>query len=255
MSVRCREEGEVARVTLEGPHHNAIDAATWQAITVTFTELATRASLRCVVIEGAGGNFAAGAEIGEFPALRSDLAGVRHYHEHVIAPALQALCNCPVPVLAQIEGDCVGGGLEIAATCDLRYAADNARFGVPIGRLGFSMAPDEMEVLVRSVGETIAAELLFEGRLLSAAEAFERGLITRVVKSAALLQAVNNAVARVLAQAPIAQRINKRLLRSLRRGPLDDAARTDAFSYAETSDHREGVRAFIEGRPPRFSNS
>ena len=255
MSIHYRVAAGLAHVTLAGPHHNAIDADTWQAIRLTFVKLSEDANLRCVVITGSGGHFAAGADISEFQAMRADLAGVRHYHEQVIAPALRALWDCPVPLLAHIEGDCIGGGLEIAASCDLRYAANTARFGVPIGRLGFSMAPDEMEVLVRTVGLQVAAELLFEGRLLSATEAFQRGLITRAIEASALTGEVAAAVARVMAQAPIAQRINKQLLRTVRRGQIDEAARTHAFSYAETSDHREGVLAFIEGRTPRFTNT
>jgi enoyl-CoA hydratase/carnithine racemase len=255
MSLRVTLDGEIAIATLEGPHHNAIDARTWGEIETTFTELATHGELRCVVLTGAGGHFAAGAEIGEFPVLRADLAGVRHYHEAVIAPALSALIACPVPVIARIEGDCIGGGLEIAACCDLRYASADARFGVPIGRLGFSMAPDEFTVLLRSVGAAVAAEMLYEGRLLSAQEAFERGVVTRVVETKALTGAIDGALERILAQAPMAQRINKRLLRSLSLGPLSDADRSDAFRYAETDDHREGVRAFLEGRAPRFLKS
>ena len=113
-----------------------------------FDQLAADNALRCVIVRGEGGNFAAGADIREFPAERADMAGVQRYHREVLAPALAAVAACPHPVVAQIEGVCVGGGLEIASQCDLRIAGASARFGVPINRLGFPMAPDEMRGLI-----------------------------------------------------------------------------------------------------------
>lgn len=242
-------------VTLQGPHHNAIDQATWIALRATFAPLAHDESLRCVVLSGDAGHFAAGADISEFPALRGSLDAVRHYHEDIIAPALDAIRHSAAPVIARISGDCIGGGLEIAASCDLRYAADNARFGAPIGRLGFSMAPEELAALLRVASPAVCAELLLEGRLLDGAEALARGLVTRLVKAHLLDATVDEAVTRIVAQAPRAQRINKVLLRTISDAALDEAQRLFAFSYAETRDHKEGVAAFLERREPHFTNS
>jgi enoyl-CoA hydratase/carnithine racemase len=158
-------------------------------------------------------------------------------------------------VIAKIVGDCIGGGLEIAASCDLRYAADSARFGAPIGRLGFSMAPEELTALLRVAAPSVCAELLFEGRLFDASEALARGLVTRLVKPELLDGAVDQAIARIMAQAPRAQRINKVLLRTLSDAALNEAQRLFAFSYAETRDHQEGVAAFLERREPHFTNN
>jgi enoyl-CoA hydratase/carnithine racemase len=254
MTLLVASLGERARVTLDGPHHNAIDVATWRALRSAFGNFAKDQSLRCVEVTGAGGHFAAGADISEFAVERRDLASVRHYHEEIIAPALDAIWRCPCPVIAKIEGDCVGGGLEIAACCDLRYASHAARFGVPIGRLGFSMAPDEMAALLRVAGPAVSAELLLEGRLLSAGEALARGLISRSLPAAELGAEVDAAITRICSQAPLALRINKRLLRELSNATLGPAEREFAFSYAETRDHAEGVRAFIEKRVPKFQN-
>ena len=255
MSLVVVRHGACVFVTLQGAHHNAIDQATWVALRDTFEPLESDEALRCVVISGAAGHFAAGADITEFPALRASLAGVRHYHEDIIAPALDAIRHSAAPVIAKISGDCIGGGLEIAASCDLRYAADNARFGAPIGRLGFSMAPEELAALLRVASPAVCAELLFEGRLLDGAEAAARGLVTRVVKAELLDVAVDEAIRRIVTQAPRAQRINKVLLRTLTAAALDEAQRLFAFSYAETSDHQEGVTAFLERREPHFTNN
>ena len=255
MSLVVERDGGLLSVTLQGPHHNAIDQATWIALRDTFLPLQHDETLRCVVIAGSSGHFAAGADISEFPVLRGSLDGVRHYHEDIIAPALDAIRHSPVPVIAKISGDCIGGGLEIAASCDLRYAADNARFGAPIGRLGFSMAPEELGALLRVASAAVCAELLFEGRLLDGTEAAARGLVTRLVKAELLDGAVSQAVERITAQAPRAQRINKVLLRTLSDAALDEAQRMFAFSYAETRDHQEGVAAFLERREPHFTNN
>ncbi|KDD63250.1 enoyl-CoA hydratase/isomerase domain protein [Bordetella bronchiseptica OSU553] len=164
------------------------------------------------------------------------------------------LAACPHPVLARIEGVCVGGGLEIAAQCDLRIAAESARFGVPIGKLGFPMAPDEMRGLLDLVGRAATLAILLEGRVFDAAEALRLGLVTRTVPAAELDQAVQRSVAAILGGAPLAARINKRQARRLCAGaPLGEDEYLDFFSYAESRDHREGVRAFLAGTAPTFT--
>ena len=151
--VRLEIDGHLAWVTLSHPGRlNAITVGMWGELRAVFDQLAADNALRCVIVRGEGGNFAAGADIREFPAERADMAGVQRYHREVLAPALAAVAACPHPVVAQIEGVCVGGGLEIASQCDLRIAGASARFGVPINRLGFPMAPDEMRGLIALAG-------------------------------------------------------------------------------------------------------
>src|SRR5438445_1607465 len=152
-TVAFAREGDVATVTLSHADKlNAISVAMWRALAQCFAALSADPSLRCVVVRGADGNFAAGADIAEFPGERGDAAALRRYHEAVIAPALAAIAGCLHPTLAMIEGVCVGGGLEIACHCDLRIAADDSRFGVPINRLGFPMAPGELTGLLALAG-------------------------------------------------------------------------------------------------------
>ncbi|MEO6959524.1 MAG: enoyl-CoA hydratase/isomerase family protein, partial [Burkholderiaceae bacterium] len=180
-------QGAVALVTLSHPGRlNALTVSMWHELREIFTGVSANEALRCVVLRGADGNFAAGADIREFPLERGDHASVVHYHMEIIAPALQAVGRCIHPVIAQIEGVCIGGGLEVASQCDLRIAASSSRFGVPINRLGFPMAPDEMRGLLNLAGRAVTMEILLEGRVFGAQEAFTKGLLTRVVPDADL---------------------------------------------------------------------
>ncbi|MGB3290254.1 MAG: enoyl-CoA hydratase/isomerase family protein, partial [Burkholderiaceae bacterium] len=175
-------DGAIAFVTLSHPGRlNAISVSMWRQLQRIFTEIGADPDLRCVVLRGDQGNFAAGADIQEFPRERADQKGVVNYHMQIIAPALHAVAGCMHPVLAQIEGVCVGGGLEIASQCDMRIAGASSRFGVPINKLGFPMAPEEMRGLLELAGRAVTMEILLEGRVFKAAEAMAKGLLTRVL--------------------------------------------------------------------------
>ncbi len=253
--VRLEREGALAWVTLSHPGRlNAITVGMWGELRDVFMRVAADDALRCVIVRGEGGNFAAGADIREFPAQRADMAGVQRYHRDILAPALQAVANCPHPVVAQIEGVCVGGGLEIASQCDLRIAGASARFGVPINRLGFPMAPDEMRGLLALVGRAATLAILLEGRVFGADEAHGLGLLTRIVPDEQVADAARRSAERISQGAPLAARINKRLSARLAQGgALTEDEYQDYFSYAESRDHQEGVRAFLAGVDPSFS--
>ncbi|MFY1987149.1 enoyl-CoA hydratase/isomerase family protein [Achromobacter xylosoxidans] len=253
--VLLQRDGRLARVTLSHPGRlNAITVGMWRELRDVFTRIAADDDLRCVIVRGEGGNFAAGADIREFPAERADAAGVQRYHREVLAPALQAVAQCPHPVVAQIEGVCVGGGLEIACQCDLRIAGESARFGVPINRLGFPMAPDEMRGLLALAGRAATLAILLEGRVFGAAEARDLGLLTRIVADADVAAQALRSAERICQGAPLAARINKRLSARLAQGgALTEAEYQDYFSYADSRDHKEGVRAFLAGVDPHFS--
>jgi Enoyl-CoA hydratase/carnithine racemase len=249
-------EGAIALVTLSHPGSlNAITVSMWLELARVFTALSEDESLRCVIIRGEGDHFAAGADIREFPQARADLEGVMHYHTRVLAPALAAIGACIHPVIAEIHGVCVGGGLEIAAQCDLRIASDNARFGVPINRLGFPMAPDEMRGLLGLVGRAVTLEILLEGRVFGAAEALAKGLLTRVLPGPDVHDDVMRTAGRLARGAPLAARINKQTVARLSPGapPLSQSELEHLFRYASSRDHREGVRAFLAGVEPVFT--
>ncbi|MCZ8441051.1 enoyl-CoA hydratase/isomerase family protein [Achromobacter xylosoxidans] len=253
--VLLQRDGRLARVTLSHPGRlNAITVVMWRELRDVFTRIAADDDVRCVIVRGEGGNFAAGADIREFPAERADAAGVQRYHREVLAPALQAVAQCPHPVVAQIEGVCVGGGLEIACQCDLRIAGESARFGVPINRLGFPMAPDEMRGLLALAGRAATLAILLEGRVFGAVEARDLGLLTRIVADADVAAQALRSAERICQGAPLAARINKRLSARLAQGgALTEAEYQDYFSYADSRDHKEGVRAFLAGVDPHFS--
>lgn len=249
-------EGDIATVTLDHPGRlNALTVDMWNALHGAFDALSADSGLRCIVLRGAGGNFAAGADIREFPRERAGRERVMHYHRQIIAPALAAIRACAHPVVAMIEGVCVGGGLEVASQCDLRIAGRSARFGVPINRLGFPLAPDEMLGLLGLVGKAVTLEILLEGRIFDAAEAQAKGLLTRVVPDEAVADEVARSVRRIARGAPLAARLNRRMAARLAAGPepLTEAELLDFFDYADSHDHRHGIEAFLAGREPEFT--
>jgi enoyl-CoA hydratase len=246
--------GAIATVTLSNPGKlNAIDVAMWQQLAATFNSLSQDTTLRCVIVRGADGNFAAGADIEEFATVRSTPAQGIVYHTETIAHALDAISACLHPTVAAIDGVCVGGGLEIACACDLRIAAPGARFGIPIKRLGFPLAPGELQGLLQLVGKATALEILLEGRVFDAAEAKEKGLITRIADDS---QATANSSAASIADgAPLAARLNKQLVRRLSAAApaLDAQELRQVFSLLESNDYREGIQSFLEKRAPAFT--
>jgi enoyl-CoA hydratase/carnithine racemase len=252
------EIAHVSLVTLANPGKlNAVSVRMWQELEQAFAGLAEREpELRAVLVRGLDGVFAAGADIEEFPSFRFEAASLRHYHEGVIAPALHALQDCDVPLVAQLEGVCVGGGLEIASCCDIRIAGRSTRFGAPIARLGFPMAPDELAAVARIADRGTACEMLLEARLLDASTALQRGLVQRVVDDEAVAAEAEATARRIAALPRQVARANKRTLRALARGAsFGEAERSEHFGYAGSADHREGVNSFIEKRAPRFSGS
>jgi enoyl-CoA hydratase/carnithine racemase len=254
--VHVAATGELATVTLDSPGKlNAISESMWQALARTFAALSEQSQLRAVVIRGAGHNFAAGADIDEFERVRGDAASGRRYHLETIANALDAISDCRVPVVAAIEGVCVGGGLEVAVACDLRIAADSARIGAPVGRIGFPLALPELGPLIRLVGPGVASELLLEGRLLDAAEAAARGLVTRAVAVDRFEDEVHHCLTRIAAGSPRAARENKANIRRLAAsaGRYTEHDLDESFGFLESEDYREGVAAFVGKRPARFT--
>ena len=235
---------------------NALTLRMWRELRAAFDRLRAPDAgppPRVIVVRGAGGEFVAGADIEEFPQFRFEPESLAAYHEDVVAPALHAMLDCDVPLIAHVEGACVGGGLEIAACCDLRLCEPGSRFGVPIARLGFPMAPAEVEIVSHIVGATLLRELLIEARLLDAAEAHRRGIVTRVVEAARLEAEVRRTALNVAALSPQAHRLNKRVLRTFARPSFSDAeARAAHYDYAASDEYREGVQAFIEKRPAKF---
>ena len=245
----------IATVTLHNPSKlNAVNAAMWRGLSAAMARIAGDDSVRCVIVRGAGENaFAAGGDIEEFRRVRATVDDALHYHEDLVASALNAIRDCAVPTVAAIRGACVGGGLEIAGCCDIRIAGESARFGAPINRLGFSMYPGEMAGLLALVGPAVVLEILLEGRILDAREALQKGLLTRVVDDERVFEEAAVSAERIRAGAALVARWHKQWVRRLTTGePLSDEEKRRAFDFLATEDYREGLAAFSEKRAPAF---
>ena len=255
MAIRCQFDADVARITLDAPERqNALSVAMWRDLRAAVAQAGARDEIRCIVLRGAGGHFAAGADISEFPRERFDVESGRRYHLDLIAPALRALQCAPQPVIAAIEGSCVGGGLEIASVCDLRIGARGCRLGAPVGRLGFPLALPELAPLLRLAGPAMVSDLLLTGRLLETDEALAAGLLQRVVSPDALDAAVEQMIEAVRAGSPLASRLNKANIRMLSEqgGTFTDAQLAESFAFFASDDYAEGIRAFLARRKPVF---
>ena len=250
--------GSLATVTLSHPgKFNAMSRAMWRELRTAFETIQQRLDLRCVLVRGEGGHFCAGGDISEYAGFRFKEASLRDFHENDVWGGLQAMLDCDVPIVAQIDGNCLGAGLEIASCCDIRISADSARFGAPIARLGFPMAPREAALVMRAVGELTAREMLLSAAILDAGEMQQRGFLNQVCPAEALGFAVQERVGRIQALAPQAARLNKASFRALAYVSTAQAAINivaNAYDYASSGEHREGIVAFMEKRPPAFSS-
>ncbi|MGB1657096.1 MAG: enoyl-CoA hydratase-related protein [Longimicrobiales bacterium] len=247
----------IATVRLDGPErHNVLDVSGWRSLADAMHTLAQRDDVLAVAVRGTGGRaFSAGSDIGAFAAQRSSPEDVRAYSE-AIASAMHAIRVCRHPTVAIIEGICVGGGLEIAACCDLRVCAESSRFGAPINRLGLTMSHDELEPLLQLLGPGPVMEILLSGELIDAERALSVGLVSRVWTDAAVVEQGYGLVARIAAGAPLVNRWHKKFVRRLLdRRPLTPEERAEAYEAFETDDYREGRTAFVEKRDPDFSGS
>jgi enoyl-CoA hydratase/carnithine racemase len=252
--VTLGREGVIATVVLDNPQRlNALSLAMWRQLGQIFAALSADDSLRCVVLRGAGERaFAAGADIAAFASERDSPEAGRAYAE-VTHAALDAVSHCPHPVIARIQGACVGGGLELAACCDMRICGSSARFGIPVKRLGLVCAHAELQALLGSISPAVALEILLEGRVFGAEEAERKGLVTRVVADDALAAEVAAAAARVAEGAPLVARWHKRFVRRLRNpAPLTAAERDEAYACFGTEDYAIGRQAFLAKTRPDF---
>jgi enoyl-CoA hydratase/carnithine racemase len=245
---------DIATVTLNRPQRlNALDRGMWEALGDTMRRLAADDSLRCIVLRGAGGKaFAAGADIAEFATERANARQAKQYGE-LIHQTMQAVAQCRIPTVALIEGACVGGGLEIATMCDMRVCGESSRFGVPVGKLGLTMGYGELAGLLALVGRAVALEILLEGRVFSADEAFRKGLVNRVVADADVEKESYALAQRIADGAPLVARWHKQFIERLTvRADIPPEEWDIGFACFDTDDYREGVRAFLAKTKPEF---
>jgi enoyl-CoA hydratase len=254
--ILAQQDGSIATVVLNRPRmHNAINLAMWQAIARLTEGLGKDESVRAVVFRGGGTEaFASGADISEFPESRKDTATSLHYNA-TTAAAYAAVRECPKPTVAMIHGFCMGGAMGLAMACDLRFAAEGAKFGIPAARLSIVYPPEAIGQLVDLVGPAYAKDILFSARTVSDREALAVGLIQRLVPAADLERTTYDYLKLVADNAPLSVRGSKVAVQAYLAGFDDDSrAKLRALSLeaVASEDYREGTRAFLEKRRPTF---
>lgn len=248
-----RSDG-IATVTLNQPEkRNALNLEMWHGLRQTFDTLSNDDDIRCVILRGAGGSaFSSGADIAEFSQVRSDAAQSRAYSD-VTRLAMDAIASCRHPTIAFIKGTCVGGGLEMAAMCDIRICAASSRFGIPINRLGLVVSHFELRGLLALVGKANTLEILLEGRIFDADTALRMGLVNRVMTDDALDEEVAATSRRISRGAPLVARWHKKFIRRLEDpSPLTAAEEDEAHLCFDTEDFKIGYQAFLSKTRPAF---
>ena len=245
--------GNTSVLQLNRPERlNALDLAMWEELADTIEFSQRFGWLRCIVLQGSGGNFAAGADLAEFASKRATPAQAAEYAK-VMDRALRAIRDCAVPTIAAIEGACIGGGLQIAMACDLRIGGANSRYGAPLAKIGVVMPFPEIGYLVELVGHATALEILLEGRIYDAAEAKEKGLIARIVEEGTAMREAGATAERIEQGAPLSHRDHKKLVRRcLDPRPLTEEDYAEGFAVCASKDYAEGIRAFLAKRKPKF---
>lgn len=247
-------DGAIATVTLDNtPRLNALDRAMWDGVAREFERLEADDSVRCIILRGANRSaFAAGADIAEFEHERGNIAAARIYGRS-IERAIHAVATCRHPVVAMIHGVCIGGGLELAAVCDIRICGESSRFGAPIKNLGLVMGYAELAGLIQLVGRSTALEIVLEGRIFGATEALEKGVINRVVLDEDVERESLACAGRIASGAPLAARWHKRFANRLADPKqLTDAEADESNACFGTEDFQIGYRAFLAKQPPEF---
>jgi len=252
--LRVERDGPIGRMLFDNPaRRNAITGDMWRAIPRAMAEFDADPEVRCIVLRGAGTKaFAAGADISEFEKRRSGSGAIGEY-DRIVDAAQHAIEDSAKPVIALIHGFCIGGGLEIALACDLRYGAASASFAIPAARLGIGYGVHGTNRLVASVGHSAAREIMLSGRRYDAGEALAMGLLNRVLADAELDGYVAGMARQLAGNAPLSMAASKTLINALI-APSGDFARGQALiaRCMESEDYVEGRRAFMEKRPPKF---
>lgn len=255
--ILIERDGPIATVILNRPQQrNAITFAMWLQLQERARALDADPDVRAVIFRGAGeAAFSAGADIAEFEAHRNNSTLAREY-ARAFDGALDAIAAIGKPTLSLIRGFCVGGGLELTTATDLRLAADDSRFGVPIAQLGILVGYKEMRRLVALVGPGPVMDLLLTARLINAPDALRLGLISEVTPPNEVERRAYDLARRLCGLAPLSARWHKQILQTVLTNPslshLSPEAEALPFACYDTADFQEGRRAFLEKRKPNF---
>jgi enoyl-CoA hydratase/carnithine racemase len=252
-----RKDGGIGWMTFNNPaRHNAVSLEMWQKAEAILGDFAADPAVRVVVVNGAGGKaFVSGADISKFDSERATEAAVKHYAESS-ARAYRLLYGLGKPTIAMIQGYCIGGGMAAAICCDLRFAAEGSKFGIPAAKLGLGYGYEGIRRLIDVVGPAFAKEMFFTARQFDVAEALAMGLINRAVPAGELDAYVTNQAATIAANAPLTVNSVKRIVGEAVKDPAErDLAlceRLVAECFA-SQDYIEGRTAFMAKRKPVFA--
>jgi enoyl-CoA hydratase/carnithine racemase len=255
--VLLQRDGSIATVVFNRPHvRNALNRAMWDELTRLTETLGKDDSVRAIVYRGAGTQaFASGADISEFAEHRVDTAAAVRYNA-LADGASVAIRACPKPTVAMIFGYCMGGAMAVAMACDLRFAAEGAKFGIPAGRLGIIYPAEAVGQLVDLVGPAYAKDILFSARTVGDREALDIGFVQRLLPAGDLERATYDYLRQVADNAPLTVLGSKETIEAYLAGlPGERRERLEALvlhAYG-SEDYKEGTRAFLEKRPPRFT--
>lgn len=252
-SLSVQLDNTIGRLTLCNPQkHNALSQDTWLAIPVALQQL-IHDGARVIVLSGEGDSFCAGADISEFDVVRKNAETAKVY-EKANADAFAAVRECSVPVLAKISKYCLGGGFGLAAATDIRFASDDAQFGVPAARLGLAYPVDAMADITRGVGAQNAKRLLYTGQRFGASDLEAMGFLARVTDKSSLDELVEQTAQQIVGLAPLTHSATKVSIAAAQSG--DPAERAEATRLGNLTfnsrDYDEGRRAFKEKRPAKF---
>jgi len=244
-------------ITFNDPgRHNAVSYAMWEAIPEALQAFADDPNIRVVVLTGAGGKaFVSGANISQFDTLRSGEDAVQAY-EKVAEKAQLSIYDYEKPIIARINGYCIGGGLNIALCCDLRVASESSQFSIPAGKIGLGYRMTAIRNLVTAVGAANALEIFLTAKRYSASDAKALGLMHKVVPEGELDAVVEDYIASISENAPITLSAGKKMIRQIQKlspGVDMDAMRALVMECFESEDYLEGRRAFAEKRKPVFT--
>ena len=253
--VKTWTDGAVLHIRFNNPaKHNALSVEMWQAVPTLLARAAKDDDVRVVVFSGEGGKaFVSGADISQFEDMRAAREAVKKYEEMAEA-ALEGIHEFEKPTIARIEGYCIGGGVNVAISCDIRVASTNSTFSVPATRLGLGYRFSAMKNLTDLVGPGYAKDIFFTARRLDAAEALRIGLVNRIAEPEALDALLAEYTNAISTGAPLTIKAGKRIIREVLKADHADMelARRLILDCFESEDYIEGRRAFMEKRKPTF---
>jgi enoyl-CoA hydratase/carnithine racemase len=252
--VFAERDGSIATVVLNRPDKlNAMDKTSWILLDGIMAELDAQDDVRCIVVRGVDGRaFSAGSDISAWSEQRTTREDVRDYSK-TLEDSVHTVFSCRHPVIAAINGVCMGGGLLIASVCDIRICGESSRFGVPINRLGMTVSYAELGALSRIVSSSAALEILLEGNVFGAAHAKELGLVNHIVSDADVEHEAQSLAQKISERAPLVNRWHKRFVHRLQDPtPLTEEEIEEGHAAFDTEDYQTGYRAFLQKTKPKF---